>query len=360
MPQQVTLTGFERSLREAGLRHERLALAGGYSVVVTERWGKIFGPFVGDEPGTLWNAPKTGTTAGLNDLVETGEWCVGGDRIWFAPEVQFNIPDRNNWDSGGSYVLPKEVDPGNYRLVREGAGISLEQTVMLKLYNTAIGSKDLHVKRTVMPARDPLRAFGGYAALRGSLSFTGYSQLVELTDLSGGASGVETWDLAQFRGGGTVVMPLAGAVEAQDYYQPVTAEYFRVKNSTAYLRLTGDHKYKVGFKAPGVTGRIGHFTRMGQGVARLVIIAFFSNPSSNYIDEPSGAPEAQGDSVQFFNDDGGLGGFSEIEIHGMSVGGESGRTTATDSFEFWQYSGQEKDITEIARLLLGTADMDFQ
>ena len=356
----LTMAGFERSLREAGVRHTRLPLAGGHFVVVTEHWGKVFGPFCGDEPATLWISAKAADPRGMKDLVQSGDWCVGGDRIWLAPEVQFNIPDRLHWDSGGAYVLPKAVDPGEYTLTQAESGcLRLEQSICLPLHNLATGVKKVRIRRTVRPARDPLRFTGGYAALREKVVFTGYSQEIELEDLSGGPAGVEVWNLAQFNPGGIVIIPTTGMVEYQDYYQPVSERYYRSEGSFAYLRFTGDRKYKIGIKAPGLYGRIGYFSALPRGSARLVVINFFNNPSSAYVDEPSGKIGAQGDSVQFYNDDGGLGGFSEIEVHGMSVGGNSGRKSTVDPVEFWQYTGGEREIVRVSQMLLGTTKTGF-
>jgi len=292
--------------------------------------------------------------------VQRGDWCVGGDRIWLAPEVQFNIPDRLHWDSGGAYVLPKAVDPGEYTLSRPGSDcLRLEQSIRLSLYNLATGEKKVRIGRTVRPAQDPLRSTGGYSALRDKVVFTGYSQEIELEDLSGGPAGVEAWNLSQFNPGGTVIIPTTGTAEYQDYYQPVTDRYFKCEGSFAYLRFTGDRKYKIGIKAPGLYGRIGYFLSLPHGLARLVVINFFNNPSSAYIDEPSGTIGAQGDSVQFYNDDGSLGGFSEIEVHGMSVGGSSGRKSTVDPLEFWQYTGEEGQVGRVSRMLLGTGKTDY-
>jgi hypothetical protein len=119
----------------------------------------------------------------VTDLVRSGDWCIGGDRVWLAPEVQFNIPDRLHWDSGGAYVLPKAVDPGEYRLGNPGDGaVSLEQTVSLQLHNLASGTKKVRVCRTVRAARDPLRSFTAYAEVSGSAGLLLPWTIEETTD----------------------------------------------------------------------------------------------------------------------------------------------------------------------------------
>lgn len=379
MSAEVTLERFEGSLRGAGLRYAKLPLAGGGALLVTGHWGKAFGPFRGGaDAGPLWLAPKAATAEGLAAMAGAGDWCIGGDRLWLAPEVRFNIPDRFRWDSGGAYVLPREIDPGAYRL-QEGAGggVRLEQEIELPLYNPAAGPVRLALKREFRAAADPLERYGPYAALRESVHYTGYGEEASIRLLpegDGGARGeeggagsplpaVEVWNLLQVKPGGVAVVPTTGAVEYQDYYQPADGRHLRVRSRNVLLRLTGDRKYKIGLRSAGLWGRIGWYREVpgeaGRPSAQLLVRQFFNNPSSPYIDEPSGRPGAWGDSVQFYNDDGGLGGFAEIEVHGRSVGGRSGRRASMDGLQLWLYTGGPEEIARVAGWLLGTGDFRF-
>jgi hypothetical protein len=58
--------------------------------------------------------------------------------------------------------------------------------------------------------------------------------------------------------------------------------------NVAVLRLTGDRKYKVGWRSAGLWGRIGYYSELPGSRLRLVVRHFFNNPSSRYIDEPAG------------------------------------------------------------------------
>jgi len=206
---------FRNNLAKAGVKFGELPLAGGARLLVTEHWGKAFGPFENEaDPGTLWISGKAADERSLQAMVEGGDWCVGGDRLWLAPEVQFNIVDREGWDQAGAYVLPRSIDPGHYRLsVDDRSSITLTQTIEAQLFNLASGVKRVWVRRRFYPALDPLSSCGAYGEVRGDVRYTGYSEELAVEDLSGGEASVEAWNLLQVRPGGVVILPLAGGAE---------------------------------------------------------------------------------------------------------------------------------------------------
>jgi hypothetical protein len=358
---------FKRHLEQAGVNFAELSLAGSATLLVTEHWGKAFGPFDDEsDPGTLWISDRAADLGYLNVMVEESGWCIGGDRLWLAPEVQFNIVDRDGWDQEGAYVLPGSIDPGYYRLsVGEGGCITLEQTIGAKLYNLASGKKRVNLRRRFYTSRDPLSHRATYREVSDKVRYTGYSEEVTVEDLSGGEAAVEAWNLLQVRPGGLAVLPLIGGGEYQDYYEPVDSEHLKITNGTALLKLTGKRKYKVGWKSAGVCGRIGYYRLLESGELRLIVRHFFTNPSSVYVDEParkrsSTTSDAIGDSVQFYNDGGSLGGFGEIEVHGQSVGPHRARRSVVDYLEFWQYTGSADHIRRIGEMLLGTSACSWE
>jgi hypothetical protein len=355
MKRSVTLKRFQNALIKKGLKYELIHLTNNHQLLVTERWGKIFGPFEDEnEPGTLWTSNKVLNSTHFDEMIRNDEWCIGGDRIWLAPEVQYNIVDRFSKNNENGYSLPKQIDPGNYRIRRlKKDTVELEQEMDLLLYNTASGSKKLHMKRVVKPANDPLRHLDVNGELSQGIVFTGYSQEVALTDLTPDRALTEAWNLIQLNPGGVVIIPTAGKAEYQDYYNPIESQFLQIEDGACFLKFTGKNKYKVGLKSANLFGRIGYFEKLANNHARLIVRAFFNNPGFEFIDEPISKPGAQGDAVQFYNDDGGLGGFGEIEVHGSAVGEATGRISSKDIFEFWQFTGESARIWIIADKLLG-------
>jgi len=359
MTDRFGLKGFRENLREAGVKYAELSLSGGARLLVTGHWGKAFGPFENDsDPGTLWISDTAADPASLRKTVDEGAWCMGGDRLWLAPEVQFNIPDRGVWDRPGGYKVPPPVDPGNYTLSAGDGFVTLEQTVEVELFNLATGTKNVSVQRRFCPARDPLSFCRAYGEIRGSVRYTGYSEESRVEDLSGGGAAVQAWNLIQVRPGGVVVLPLTGAAEYQDYYEPADPDHLRIERGAALHRLTGDRKYKTGWKSAGVTGRIGYYRVLDSGELRLIVRHFFNDPSAEYVDEPLAVKaepshEVRGDSVQFYNDDGSLGGFGEIEVHGRSLGPHRPMRSVVHYLGFWQYTGPVQSVRRAGELLLG-------
>jgi hypothetical protein len=57
--------------------------------------------------------------------------------------------------------------------------------------------------------------------------------------------------------------------------------------------------------------------------------------------------------VHLYNDDGGLGGFAELEARGRTVGRTAGTTTSNDTFSTWCYRGNVEQLADVAKQLLG-------
>ncbi len=229
----------------------------------------------------------------------------------------------------------------------------------LTLCNTASGRKRLRLERLIKPSMDPLKHIKNYDEISDRGSFTGYTQEVALKDLSPDGAMTEVWNLIQLYPGGIVMVPTAGKAEYQDYYEPVEQQFIQIAECASFIKLTGRNKFKVGLKSSSVFGRIGYFEETDKGRARLAVRSFHNNPSFHYIDEPIGKPGSIGDSVQIYNDDGILGGFGEIEVHGSAVGGITECTHSRDVFELWQYTGDSAHMWDIAQMLLGISGSEL-
>jgi hypothetical protein len=361
MKTKVTAAAFLEALGSSGLHYARMHLSDGYFIIVTEYWGKIFGPFKdNDDAGALWLSDKVTDPSAFQAMVAEGDWCIGGDRVWLAPEVQYNITDRFAEQDDAEYRLPAQIDPGNYALDRSGESeITLAQHMEVPLYNTASGTKKLRLVRSITPLSNPLRNTADARPSTREVSFSGYTQEVVLTDLTPDKAMTEMWNLIQLHPGGTVLVPTAGKVVYQNYYEPIARSLFRLAEKAAFFKITGADKYKVGLRAIGVFGRIGYYIGDGHGMAQLIVRCFNNNPSFFYIDEPINRPGSVGDSVQIYNDDGGLGGFGEIEVHGCAVGGGTGKTVSRDVLDLWCFAGPEDHIREIAYQIFGTKKTDL-
>ena len=126
-------------LEACSIPHALLDLAGEYRLVIVERGGHALGPFDSDGRGVLWLNPTAWEFAhSMSRFVADGQWNIGGERLWLAPEIRFTIRDRA--DIWGSYFLPSDMDPGRYQLEAAGNMASLNAEAALSYYNPADGT----------------------------------------------------------------------------------------------------------------------------------------------------------------------------------------------------------------------------
>lgn len=336
---------------ESNISHAVLPIAPKVSVIICDRGARVYGPFFDSGESMCWIPAAFASRANFGELVESGHWNIGGDRLWFGPEIQYMIQDRQ--DYWGTYKLPREMDPGNYTLHAHGGYVELAQNMVLSGYNTQPGHSDLHVSVRVGAASNPLINHPDHGELMDRVTFGGYRQVVDLEDQSGSALPTESWTLVQVNPGGRMIVPMSGKPFATDYYEPVN-DFMATRPGRAEVAVTGANRFKIGFSATQVLGRIGYL-RGEDGKGSLLVREFRNDPTATYFEEPDFMPGHRGDSVHIYNDDGGLGGFGEMEVRGRSIGRGTGRSSTTDEFTLWAFSGPLPAIEAVADTLLREA-----
>ena len=336
-------------LRAAGVNAERLRV-GPEAVVVVSPWGgRIYGPFFDSGPCENWLPEAFSSDDALTALVASRSWNLGGDRLWVGPEITYMIPDRS--DYWGSCTMPPSMDPGTHHLTRSGDEITLHREVNLQAFIKPSGSVSVQLQLRVRPVAHPLRHLRGEDAAL-SLGYAGYVTEVRTTVRSDGAQPVESWVLAQVQAGGTALVAASPQAQVTDYYEPVD-ELLRQVPGGLTVSLTGADRFKVGFAAPNVTGRVGYLRRTplrDHGV--LLVRASHSEPSAEYAEEPDPTPGVRGDPLHLYNDDGALGGFAEVEARGTPLLGP-GPDPVVDRFATWWFCGPVEELAVVAQHLLG-------
>lgn len=338
----TTLQHFQQILEAAGEAYHILALQQGMSALITQRGARVLGVFpTPDAPNLFWTNPAAwGSPDHLRQFTAAGHWNLGGERCWIAPEIQYNVPDRR--DFWGTITVPPAIDPGHYSLSATADGICWEQAITLTAYNLASGEKQLHVRRTIQPITNPLPEIAG-------VQYAGYEQVATLTEQNQTPILSEIWNLVQLNAGGTLFIPCIGEVAASDYFGHAPAALWQATDQQLRIAITGQQRFKVGYKSICMTGRMGYWHQLPDGQAYLLVRNFFNNPASLYAEEPPDSPGEKGHSVHVYNDD--SGGFGEMECSGQTIG--NGRSTSTDSFSLWIYVGDPAGIAQAAAQLLG-------
>ena len=353
MNNHITMRQCIESLQANDLAYGVLPLQNGAQAVLSEYSGHVLGPFLDpDGESLLWTSSALGDAAALGALVADRDWNIGGDRIWIAPEIQYNVRDRT--DFWGSLALPQQMDPGNYRLQQLGDDAwKLAQDVTLEAHNLSSGAKTLQVERVFRPTPDPLRKLSSYADLLDGVVYAGYEQFVTLTDTDPNQILSESWSLSQVNAGGHLWIPSTVAVEVTDYYAPIDDDHLHRYPGFLRLAISGHAQYKVGVQAAQVFGRMAYANTLDDGRAYLVVRGFYNNPSAPYLEEPAHLPGRSGHAIHVYNDDGGLGGFGEIECQGQAIGGALSRSAGTDQILLWFYVGAPQKIDAIFAHLIG-------
>lgn len=347
-----SLAAIKRRLDDNKLAYGELDLENGVKLLILERGGRVFGPFLTPESNTLlWVSAAFGSSEALGHFVENNQWNAGGERIWVAPEIQFSVRVRT--DFWNSINIPAQMDPGEWRLDEQPDGWRLRQGLTLTAYNLAHGEKELWIERFIHPVADPLTYTRDYAGLLDGVTYAGYEQIVMLREAKHDDIMSQSWNVAPVWPGGRIVIPSSPAVEVSDYFEPAGDQYLTRAGHHVVLQITGDRRYKVGLKAAQTFGRLGYFNRRDDGSAYLLVRNYFNNPSSPYVEEPPQTLGGAGDSIHVYNDGGLFGGFGELECHGQTIGGHTGRSSSTDQQVLWVYSGQSDKVARICWQLLG-------
>lgn len=353
MNNEITFQQVVGRLEENQIPYGLIDLQEGVTIVISQRGGRIFGPFLTVDSGSIfWTNSAFAEAGAFKAFLRSGSWNLGGDRIWIAPEIQYHVPDRN--DFWGSVFWPEQVDPGNYALEQSEPGEwRLAQEMTLQAYNLASGQKELHLERHIRKVDDPLRNLSDYQVLTDGVLFAGYEQVVTLSECRRDDIVSEAWSLTQLNPGGNLVIPCSPRVEYTDYYEPVDGDLQAFHSTHVRLKITGNRQYKVGYKAAHVFGRLAYHNHIDDGRAYLLVRNFFNNPSAPYTEEPDHTPGCRGHSIHVYNDDGNAGGFGELECNAQTIGGDTGRSSSTDQLVLWLYVGNTGQIKEIGLHLLG-------
>lgn len=336
-------------LKEQSIAYKEILLSDGFSLIACERGGRLFGPFINNGESILWSNHAFLAAGNFDAFIRSGDWNIGGDRVWIAPEFQYNVRDRNRLLE--TYEMQVDIDPGNYEVGVKANGLVLEKKMHLEVYTQKCSYTDIYLKREVLPIANPLRNISKFNKVMNGVIYAGYVQHLVLKQLKYDGLINEVWNLTQTIAGGTLFVGTTGCPELTDYYTPVGE--LQIWNQRRYiLNITGERILKVGYKASGLTGRYAYLNELAEGGWCLMVKNYFNNPSGKYIKEPAHLPGCAGHSMHVYQDDGKLGGFAEFEISGTSIGDSPDNLENTTSIYTWYFAGSKDKMECILELLL--------
>jgi uncharacterized ParB-like nuclease family protein len=309
-----------------------------------EHGGRILGPFTTSSPHSILWMNKWWDNESLTDR----NWNIGGERLWIAPEIQYCIKDREHIHT--SYSLPKQMDPGNYKLKKVKNCVCLETKMSLEAHNKSSQLQKLSITRIIEPLPNPLRTLKKMNSLMEGVFFSGYNHTVELKTTTKDPQPSEPWSVMQVRQGGISIIPTYGTAQIGWYYRPKTEETIHIKPHQMRIDHKPNDLFKIGIHNTSCTGRVGYLNNNQNPY--LIVRNYFTSPSHEYVEEPFDSPGENGYAFHLYNSNSSDEQFAEIECHGPSVGGKSKLKRSSSTFETYFFEGKIEQLRAISHELL--------
>jgi hypothetical protein len=328
-------------------------LPGRGCAAVTPSGGRLvaFG-FQRDAPNLLWSNPEISNTQLLRDHPDDLVGGLGGDRVWFGPEIDYHWNGRPDWERFSNYHVPSEVDPGAYVFANSGGDdVVLRGTISLR--NPRIAQNvDVLVRRAIrmtappIPDSDPMMRAVEYVGVEMS------HQLEFAATTSAGR--IDMWHLLQIPVGAVLLVPLRRDASAPQraplsYGRP--GGWVEGRQSVRW-KYVGDARAKFGLSSDAVTGRAAVIQRHDKGYWSLIVREFPVNERAKYGDHPYDMPRVD----QVFQAWDGFG-FGEMEYHSPILDAKCGPRRLEESDRLWAFGGAPDVVLQLAQRLL---DVDLE
>lgn len=291
-----------------------LEIGTGLTLVVTTAGGRAFGPFLGDTDALGWS-PDADT---FEEVLLAGQWNIGGERIWLAPERVFNFSDPARMLD--TYHVNPAVDPGTWSLTSESAGIALEASSIIPRTDGG-GPISVKLSRRITP----LRASSG-RELPEDLVLAGYRQSIEVTypQFQGGIA-IVPWLVRQVVLGGDAMLSASGFGRGERVFGKPPPDAITPRKGRWLVRFGPQGFFKTSYSRHVIgAGGLGYMiTGKGQATAlvlRPVLVAADQYPET--LPHDTGSP---GQAAALFCDDGQFGSYGELELYGHKASKTHGK-----------------------------------
>lgn len=304
------------------------------------------------EGDLFWHSPAVEDPKSIVGALTGAGGGLGGDRLWLAPEIGFMWQDlaEARVDPLGGYHVPEDMDPSQWTVLDDAPDlVALETQVELQDYrmdkriNVRVGRRFSLIKRP--------------AELDSQIKCVSFAICNEvfLNDGDNGAA-AGAWDLLQVPPEGWIICPVVSPVAVpRSYYDPFGAKHVTTDARAVRFLVDGKHRIKMGLTPMQTTGRMGYFRKAGH-VATLIVRVFGAQPGDTYVDLPRDSDDlVGGDALQCYNDDGGAGGFGEMEYHDPAVVVGEGPLSRFGSCVTHVMAGPEEAIRVAGKQMLGVS-----
>lgn len=302
--------------------------------MVLERGGRVLGLFVGDT-NVLWVNPH------LSEVLDAGDWNVGGLRLWLSPERSFYYEEPERFER---WSCPPTLDPGDYRMI--GAG-RREASLEGKL-----------------SALDRMKGWRLTAVVKREVRLAGEGRLLIRDSMLADYPGeVSLWALAQVRPGrhGTALVPVREGAEPIHYFGPIPAERLVSAGDHLAFKIDGEYACKLGVRPEDlpVEGEaiVAYVSELERGVWCAICMHTHDAPRSQEecVDIAKAYPEGPRGAVQSYNSgpEAGLGRFGEIELQFRPAIDVGGKKVSVVEYEVKFSIGDRGEVVEVIKLETG-------
>ncbi len=289
----------------------------------------------------------------LEDSMKTGQWMVGGERLWISPERAFYYENPRDFEG---FHVPASIDPGDYAAAGDLSFINEFPALNYLTNETYDGSV---AQRSFRQIEDPYNTGFAYAGV-------GIEDSVALTSTD---VTMCAWSLAQIytcgpEKPGTALFPIKPSASVLSYFNPIPADRASVHDGYARFVIDANEVYKLAIRPEDI--RFDNpvkavYLRPSMNGDTWTCLIKRSNdlPESQAqcVDVPRDNPEGEMGAIQSYNNGPGFTGgddvpFGEIELQFSKGHNEDGKTVSRASHELLGYVGTRTEMIALARQAL--------
>jgi len=343
---RASFTDVTSALVRAGIPTRELAGSG--HVTMTLAAGRIVAiAFTRNGPNLLWSNTQLSDTETMRDHPEKLVGGIGGDRLWFSPELDYYWKGAPDWKNITNYEVPAAADPGSYTFDDSQHGsIALHNAG--QLVNRANGRRTgFEVSRTIRMTPSPL---ADNDPLRRQIDYVGVETSHVLQFVGPEAGRLDLWHLLQVPVGSVLIVPYAedASTAAKTPVSYALPGGWIERPDKLLWRYGGTAQAKIGLSASALTGRTAVLQQLGSEYC-LIIRKFSVDENAKYADHPYGEPRTD----QAFQAWDGMG-FGEMEYHCPMLDAQSGPRMLRESDQLWAFGGEKTALLPVAERLLHT------
>jgi hypothetical protein len=326
-------------------------LQGAGAVAVTLAAGRIVAlAFSPDGPNLLWTNPELADTEKVKAAPEKLAGGLGGDRLWFSPELRYHWAGKPDWRGLSNYHVPSVTDPGQYAYIDETPDrVALAAKGRLLVQGRSDEYLDFAVERKICMADPPLPL--NHPLMHG-VDYVGVKTVHKLTvEGHNGTGEIALWHLLQTPVGSILIVPLRHGHKTGPLSYGLPGGWQKTPESVIW-RIEGKANAKLGIAAEALTGRSAILRGLCSDRWCLIVRQFPADASARYADHPEGVHRDD----QVFQAWDGLG-FGEMEYHSPVLNTAHGPRTLHDEDHLWAFGGTAQTIAALAKNLL---DVDIR